>query len=189
LPFKQLASISRRIASGLGYNATDMSGRDEGILVDVAELWELFVVNCTRQAVPAGIAVEHGTHSSRRDFLLRSVEQDRQIGRIKPDVLITKGDVVVAIIDAKYKRLRNTLERPYGIDQADLYQLAAYSMRFKPKGISMLGYPKSDDDDSATAGLYGPWVSDGRTFVFEPLPTQAAACREALTVLLASVAD
>lgn len=189
LPFKQLATLSRRIASGLGYNATDTSGRDEGLLVDVAELWELFVVNCARQAIPIGMAVEHGTRASRRDYLLRSVDYDKEIGRIKPDILITKADAVVVIIDAKYKRLRNTLERRYGIDQADLYQLAAYSMRFNPTGMAILGYPKTDDDGLATAALYGPWVRGDQTFAFEPLPTRAAACREALTALFASLAN
>jgi 5-methylcytosine-specific restriction enzyme subunit McrC len=59
LPFKQAALLSHRIASRLGYSATDEAGAAEGILVDVAELWELFVLNCARRALTTGLRIEH----------------------------------------------------------------------------------------------------------------------------------
>ena len=72
LPFKQAAVLSHRIASKLGYSATDEPGAAEGILVDVAELWELFVLHCARRAIPVSFRIEHGTTAGRRDYLLRS---------------------------------------------------------------------------------------------------------------------
>jgi hypothetical protein len=65
MPFEQAALLSHRIASGLGYvasndegyGASDDEGKAEGILVDVAELWELFVLNCARVGLP-GLQVE-----------------------------------------------------------------------------------------------------------------------------------
>jgi 5-methylcytosine-specific restriction enzyme subunit McrC len=192
LPFRRAALLSHRIASRLGYSATDETGDAEGILVDVAELWELFVLNCARRAAPTGIRVEHGTRAGRRDFLLQSEQLELGMGRLMPDALVLDHDSVIALLDAKYKRLVNTRERPYGVDTADLYQLAAYSNRFKPTGVAALLYPLSDDDaetPSSTAEHLGPWRSDNQRFLFRRLPTTAEQCREALAELLSPESD
>ncbi len=189
LPFKQVAVLSHRIASRLGYSASDEPGQAEGILIDVAELWELFVLNCARQAVPASVRVEHGTTKGRSDFLLRSSTASREMGRLKPDVLVLEGDQVRAVIDAKYKRLANTRDRPAGVDQADLYQLVAYAMRFEPEAFAALAYPAARDDDLvpvSTAEGSGPWRSDDQTFIFTRLPLTASECREKLRELFAT---
>jgi 5-methylcytosine-specific restriction enzyme subunit McrC len=187
-----VALLSHRIASHLGYGVSEESGEAEGILIDVAELWELFVLNCARQATPLGMRIEHGTRQGRRDYLLRSPDGNRQLGRLKPDVLILEGDSIVAIIDAKYKRLIDSRDRPAGIDQSDLYQLAAYAMRFRPERVAALVYPRSQDDGGfalSTAEAFGPWRGEDRnTFLFRRLPTSPEECRTELTALLASTA-
>ncbi len=185
LPFKQAALLSHRIASRLGYSATDEAGAAEGILVDVAELWELFVLNCARRAVPSGVRIEHGTTVGRRDYLLRSKQSDRGMGRLKPDVLVVSGSRVTAVIDAKYKRLAFSRERPSGVDQADLYQLAAYASRYEPEQIAALVYPYDGAAAPAAAEALGPWQGGEETFVFQRLPTDAAGCREELSSLIA----
>lgn len=186
LPFKRAALLSHRIASRLGYGATNEQGNAEGILVDVAELWELFVLNCARQAAPPGMRVEHGTAGGRRDKLLHSQNSEAGMGRLKPDIIMLDGTSVAAIIDAKYKRLVNSRERPDGVDRADLYQLAAYSTRFKPTQFSALAYPRSHDDDALprTAETHGPWQADQQTFMFQRLATNAADCRAQLTAMI-----
>src|SRR5581483_6269888 len=186
LPFKQAALLSHRVASRLGYSATDEDGKAEGILVDVAELWELFVLNCVRTALPAGLRVEHGTRIGRRDFVLHSERSDAQMGRLKPDVLIVQGDQAVAVIDAKYKRLVDSRERPRGVDQADLYQLLAYAMRFEPSAFAALAYPLDPFSSAAesSARTLGPWRSDDQKFLFRRLPVQAAECRAELQTWL-----
>jgi 5-methylcytosine-specific restriction enzyme subunit McrC len=185
LPFKQAALLSHRIASRLGYSATDEAGAAEGILVDVAELWELFVLNCARRAVPSGLRIEHGTTVRRRDYLLQSKQSDRGMGRLKPDVLVVRGTRVTAVIDAKYKRLGFSRERPSGVDQADLYQLAAYASRYEPEQVAALVYPSDGAAAPAAAEALGPWRGGEETFVFQRLPTDAASCREQLASLIA----
>jgi 5-methylcytosine-specific restriction enzyme subunit McrC len=183
IPFRQLALLSHRIATRLGYGVSDEPGTAEGILVDVAEAWELFVLNCARQAAPAGMRVEHGTHAGRRDSLLRSTVADKEMGSIKPDILLLEGESVVAIIDAKYKRLRNTRPRPFGVDQADLYQLASYAMRLRPRLLALLAYPHAPDEPEppqATAEASGPWRRDNLLFEFKRLPLDVDTCREAI---------
>jgi 5-methylcytosine-specific restriction enzyme subunit McrC len=184
LPFRQAALLSHQIASKLGHTATDQPGAAEGILIDVAELWELFVLNCARRAVPAAFRVEHGTTAGRRDHLLQSDASGAGMGRLKPDVLILRGDRVAAVIDAKYKRLAQSRERPSGIDQADLYQIAAYASRFQPEQAAALVYPYDRDGEPARAEAGGPWHSAGTTFLFRRLPTEPDACREQLVSLL-----
>jgi 5-methylcytosine-specific restriction enzyme subunit McrC len=184
LPFKQAALLSHRIASRLGYSATDEASSAEGILVDVAELWELFVLNCARRAVPSALRIEHGTTLGRRDYLLRSKQGERGMGRLKPDVLVLRGDRATAVIDAKYKRLAFAPERPNGVDQADLYQLAAYASRYQPERVAALVYPLDRDAEPARAEALSPWRGGDETFVFRRLPTDAAACREELASLV-----
>jgi 5-methylcytosine-specific restriction enzyme subunit McrC len=61
--FRQAADLSWRIAKLRGFIASSEEGQAEGLLLDVAELWELFVLNCVRRAVPDW-EVEHGTTSA-----------------------------------------------------------------------------------------------------------------------------
>jgi 5-methylcytosine-specific restriction enzyme subunit McrC len=185
-PFERAALLSHRIASRLGYGATDEDGKDEGLLIDVAELWELFILNCVRRAAPTGSHVEHGTTARRNDFFLRSRDGQHELGRLKPDILVLDGEEVSTVIDAKYKRLAGSRERPSGVDPADLYQIMAYSMRFKPSRVSALIYPNSyagDDFERSPAELYGPWRRDGHEIVFARLPTDVDACCHALVTL------
>jgi 5-methylcytosine-specific restriction enzyme subunit McrC len=186
LPFKQAALLSHRIASKLGYSATDEPGAAEGILVDVAELWELFVLHCARHAIPTGLRIEHGTTMGRRDYLLRSKDTTCGMGRLKPDVLVLRGDRATAVIDAKYKRLASSWERPSGVDRADLYQLAAYASRYEPEQVAALIYPYDPDTEPASAEALGPWNGAGTTFtfVFRRLAADLAGCRDELASLL-----
>jgi 5-methylcytosine-specific restriction enzyme subunit McrC len=184
LPFKQAALLSHRIASKLGYSARDEPGVAEGILVDVAELWELFVLHCAQRAIATGFRIEHGTTAGRRDYLLHSKHANSGMGRLKPDVLVLRGNKTAAVIDAKYKRLASSRQRPNGVDQADLYQLAAYASQYEPEQVAALVYPHDRDTEPARAETQGPWHGVGATFVFRRLATEAAACRDELASLL-----
>lgn len=186
-PFKRAALLSHRIASRLGYGVGDEEGRDEGILIDVAELWELFVLNCLRRALPSDLHLEHGTWADRSDYFMKSLDGDREIGRIKPDLLVREGDIVSAVLDTKYKRLQDSRQRPRGIEPADLYQIAAYALRYRPAWGAALLYPLvPDDGDVSYAERYGPWQSDAGPISFRRLPVDAEACSAALSEFLGS---
>lgn len=159
--FKTVADLSWRLAQLQGYSAASEAGKSEGLLVDVAELWELFVVKCIERALP-DLRVEHGTHAGRPTWLLSSNSDARAgLGRLKPDVLAFDGETAAVVADAKYKRLEDRWpERPQGLDRADLYQLVAYLARYSPQGqaLGLLVYPRDDQQDRlATAEQKGPW--------------------------------
>lgn len=186
-PFERAAELSHRIAARLGYGVSQEDGRDEGILIDVAELWELFVLNCARLALPPALSVDHGTRADRSDYFMRSVDLTKEIGRLKPDMLIRDGDSVFAVLDTKYKRLRDTVERPRGIEPSDLYQIAAYSLRYRPTWGAALLYPLAEVSgvgDTSYAERYGPWQSEAGTISFRRLPVDVNGCRAALSSLL-----
>lgn len=191
LPFKRAAELSWKIARQQGFVSAE-EGRSEGLLLDVAELWELFVMNTARRAFP-GLSVEHATKAGRADYLLRSAASEtRRLGRLKPDVLIWHGEDLVAVLDAKYKRLVDRWpDRPDGIDRADLYQLASYAARFDPSGraVGMLLYPRDDSQTSlAAAELYGPWTAEtGTMFEFRRLAVIPADARAELTEALGAL--
>ncbi|MBV5336682.1 MAG: hypothetical protein J0653_01345, partial [Deltaproteobacteria bacterium] len=126
--FRPLAELSARIASrrGLAGNASDM-GRCKGVLLDVAELWELYVLAVLRRAWP-GLDVSHGTRDSTPYALLKNDNGDL-MGMLKPDAVVGHRGETFAVVDAKYKRLMPT-KWNRAPQREDMYQLAAYLGRF-----------------------------------------------------------
>ena len=132
--------------------------------------------------------VEHSAQSGLDKRLLRSAADDSiQMGRLKPDVMVRAEDRAVAVIDAKYKRLAPTLERPDGVDRGDLYQIVSYLARFAPTGAApgLLVYPLDpDQSELSKAELQGPWLTAGGSSVrFLRLPVD----RESAVDCLASI--
>lgn len=85
-------------------------------MLDVAELWELFLLHALRRALPDH-RVEHDTVHTDATWLLRSADTNLGLGRLKPDLLVRDVEHVVAVLDAKYKRLQDSwLERHRGMD-------------------------------------------------------------------------
>jgi 5-methylcytosine-specific restriction enzyme subunit McrC len=188
-PFKEAAQLSWRIARREGFGAQSESGEAEGLLLDVAELWELFLLHCVEEAA-ANLSVQHGTTAPGRTFLLASEADANQVlGRLKPDIIVSDDNRTLAVIDAKYKHLRNAWpDRPDGVDRADLYQLASYLGRLDPHGAAqgMLLYPLDPEERAAsTAENKGPWRTETRSRVrFERIPIEPDSAIESLRALL-----
>lgn len=49
---------------------------------------------------------------------------------IRPDLVVTRDDNSVVILDTKWKKLINDRRKNYGISQADMYQMYAYSKKY-----------------------------------------------------------
>lgn len=188
--FEPVARLSLEIARRRG-TLTSGSGDDtSGVLIDVAELWELFLLHCARRALGDG-RVHHGTATSSTAHLLTSeADSSIRMGRLKPDLLILDGQGRErAVLDAKYKRLRSSAERPTGVDRGDLYQLAAY-LAGHGVAYGALAYPPSQGDDEALAGDCGPWqLSEGQQVEFLRLPAKEEQCVSELHARLVALAD
>lgn len=53
---------------------------------------------------------------------------------LRPDIVIERGDGSKIILDAKWKNLVNKPKLNYGISQADMYQMYAYSKKYETPG-------------------------------------------------------
>ncbi len=190
--YRRLAELSWQIAHNRGLRARATAERAEGMLIDVAELWELFLVHCARSAFGAA-NVTHGTRADRARALLRARDYpNRVMGRLYPDLIIGPREEPRAILDAKYKRLAD----PRGVDREDYYQLAAYlsahrSARRLLPGV--LGYPAFDDVVRSRAEEVGEWRTwGGDPVLFRRFSVQEDECvaqiRAALSALHATPA-
>ncbi len=63
--------------------------------------------------------------------------------KLKPDIVLRKEQRVV-ILDTKWKKLIDNKRKNYGISQADMYQMYAYSKKYKTPEIWLL-YPVNDE--------------------------------------------
>jgi hypothetical protein len=102
--FRPLAELSVLIAGRRGVlgNPSD-EGTCTGFLLDVAELWELYVLAVLRRTWP-GLEIAHGTRGPAARALLKN-GRGESLGLLKPDAVIRHGGKVAAVADAKYKRL------------------------------------------------------------------------------------
>lgn len=173
LKWREAAELSHRIASNRLLHRNTTSSSTYGLLIDVAELWERFVLHCTTQATDQ--TVIHGSSATLEQHLLHSaIEPQRGLGRLYPDIVINPTPdrtTCTALIDAKYKPLTDWR----GVDREDLYQIHAYSLRFKP-AKSLLAYPHIPDPGSYTE-KFSPWTSHtGSQLDFLRLPTRETEC-------------
>lgn len=179
--FAPFAELSRRIAvrRGLGMDAA-ADGETTGILLDIAELWELYVLSVLRKALPSW-TVQHGTRA--RDAsrsLLRSEVSGRELGTLIPDAVLSQHGAVRGIVDAKYKSLHPTGYAPLGPQREDLYQMTAYLGRYTAEAGSplsgILAYPHDPKKPFPPAvEAENPWrLADGKKILFVTLPHAAA---------------
>ena len=182
--FAPIAELSRQIANRRGLSADiKTNGETTGVLLDIAELWEMYVLSVLRKAVTP-LTVKHGTRermTSRK--LLRSDVSDKEIGTLIPDAILFQFGAVRGIVDAKYKSLHPSANAPQGPQREDLYQIAAYLGRYAPIATSsvlgVLAYPHDPVTPTVSfAEANSPWsLSDGKKVLFVAVPhdpTEAA---------------
>ena len=175
--FAPIAELSRQIANRKGLAADiDASGETKGVLLDVAELWEMYVLSVLRKAA-LPLTVTHGTRDkSASKKLLHSDVTGQGLGTLIPDAILLSGSVIKGVVDAKYKSLHPSAYSPNGPQRDDLYQMAAYLGRFQsPAGMvtsGLLVYPfDPSKPDTPLAEQSSPWSLDGgKKIVFATLP-------------------
>lgn len=190
--FAPIAELSRQIANRRGLAADiDASGETKGVLLDVAELWEMYVLSVLRKAA-APLTVTHGTReASARKKMLHSDITGQGLGTLIPDAILHAEGQVQGVFDAKYKSLHPTATAPNGPQREDLYQMSAYLSRFIPVGAGeawgVLVYPQDPSRPSIPqAEVLSPWSQDSqRKVVFATLPHSAFDAVTKLRTLIA----
>ena len=183
--FARIAELSRQIANRRGLAAdVDANGETKGVLLDVAELWEMYVLSVLRKAVTP-MTVTHGTREKdATKKLLHSNVTGKGMGTLIPDAILHKGDAVRGIVDAKYKSLHPSEGSPIGPRREDLYQMAAYLGRFRSASeshtLGVLAYPLDPKRPTTpNAELDSPWSLEAdKRMGFICLPHESAAAIE-----------
>lgn len=96
-------------------------------------------------------------------FNMLNGEKHRKFA-LRPDLVVTREDGNLIILDTKWKSLINDKSKNYGISQADMYQMYAYSKKYNTSEIWLL-YPANaamkdseritfDSGDGATVSLF-----------------------------------
>ena len=125
---------SKIILSGSGF--TPFSGKHEApaLLLPMEKIYEAYVGHELKKYFhPLGWEVslqDQGKH------LLYDPEP---FSYLRPDIVMTKRDTTL-VLDTKWKQLTADRKNRYGISQADLYQMYAYSKKYGAKDVWLL-YP------------------------------------------------
>ena len=175
--FAPIAELSRQIANRKGLAADiDASGDTKGVLLDVAELWEMYVLSVLRKAV-APLSVTHGTREkTATKKLLQSDVSGQCLGTLIPDAIVLSETIIRGVVDAKYKSLHPSASSPNGPQRDDLYQMTAYLGRFQaPAGLltwGLLAYPfDPSKPDMPHAEQNSPWnLESGKRMTFATIP-------------------
>lgn len=189
--FAPIAEMSRQIANRRGLAADlDADGETKGVLLDVAELWEMYVLSLLRKAA-APMTVTHGTRDkSVTKKLLHSDVSGQGIGTLIPDAILLSGGIIRGVVDAKYKSLHPSANSPNGPQRDDLYQMAAYLGRFQaPAGTmtwGLLAYPFDPaKPDTPLAEQNSPWnLENGKWMSFAAIPHKQDDAVQKLTDLI-----
>ena len=136
--YRPIVDLSRVVIEGKSLSTT-VEGNSEvqGVLLDIAEIWELYLYQILRQGL-SGFQVEYtGRIEKSEEHLLHHMADT--YGSLRPDFLVRKSGELVAILDAKYKTTTPSRDRPYGILTEDLYQMNAYLSAFGEKDEKLAG--------------------------------------------------
>ncbi len=161
-----LTRLSFDILKNKGIENKNSDDTNQTLLLDVAELWEVYVLDVLREAVPSSMTVLHGTYESDA-YLLTNREGTRSLGKLLPDYLLQQSDQTVSVADAKYKRLGDA---PWmSPKRDDLYQMTSYLSKFSECDAGSFYYP--DWGDECDVAQQNPWLlNSGQEMNFIALP-------------------
>lgn len=146
-PYKQVLEYARFIING--NNLEENKNGDKktyGFLVNVAELFEIYVTKLLRKEFPDWTveSPKLPLYFSENMFYARN---------IIPDIIMTRGKDVM-VFDTKYKRMkmRGTKEGIWDVDRNDFFQINTYMSYYQQKGYRVIAggllYPMEKFDQN-----------------------------------------
>lgn len=135
--WRGVVAWSRRILSGDHQSTTGGGEAGWSLLFDMGALFERYVTRSLEAAV-AGTALKVVAQGGMRPCLYD--EGGAGTFATMPDLLVKRGDEVVLIADAKWKRLTSKVDDPkQGVSQADVYQVMAYGLLYRCRRLLLVG--------------------------------------------------
>lgn len=133
-----------RLLLGDRFQTTSAGGQaGTALLFEMHALFEAYVArNLVRVLAGSGlrVVVQGGLR-----YCLAELGADGERGRerfqTRPDILVKRGDAVIAIVDTKWKRLSSRVDdAKQGVSQADIYQMITYGHLYGCRELMLL-YP------------------------------------------------
>jgi len=136
--WRELLNLARLLL-GERFQTTSAGGSDGfSLLFEMNTLFEEYVARMLKRALADTdlCVVSQGG----RLYCLETDDR-RGLFQTRPDILIKRSDVVVQVIDTKWKRIAAQIDDPkQGVSQADVYQMMAYGRLYGCDKLMLL-YP------------------------------------------------
>ena len=179
--YKPLEKLSFDILKNKGLSERYDETLNSTFLLDVAELWEIYILDVLREASPPNIEVKHGTPEGNNPYLLTNQDPSQKLGTLIPDYRFLKNGKYHSLGDAKYKRLG---DQPWmSPKRDDIYQMTAYLSRYEECQYANFYYPDWQEDDIlSNIESNNPWLlQSGQKINFISVPTDKAKAVALLT--------
>ena len=132
--YETLMKWSRVFLMNESFTPFSGSTTSRALLFPMESVYESYVTRELKKVfVPAGWDV------SSQDKAYYLFDKPDRYFALRPDIVLRKGRRTV-VLDAKWKRLFDDKDKNYGISQADMYQMYAYSKKYKTSEVWLL-YP------------------------------------------------
>lgn len=118
---------------------TTFSGDDRAraLLFPMEKVYEDYVAHWMKRLLPEAWDIS----TQDRHFFL--FDRPREQFALRPDIVL-KHEGRTVVLDTKWKRLTDNAQKNYGISQADMYQMYAYSKKYNAPEIWLL-YPTNEE--------------------------------------------
>jgi len=136
--WRELLNLARLLL-GERFQTTSAGGSDGfSLLFEMNTLFEEYVARMLKRAL-ADTDLRVVSQGGRLYCL--EADDRRQVFQTRPDILVKRGEVVLQVIDTKWKRIAARIDDPKrGVSQADVYQMMAYGRLYQCDRLTLL-YP------------------------------------------------
>lgn len=162
--YEELMRWSRIFLLNKSFSTFSGGTNARALLFPMEKVFESFVAKQLKEIL---MDLDWEVSFQERGFYL--FDSPRQFA-LRPDIVITRDDGSIIILDTKWKRLVDRPGSNYGISQSDMYQMYAYSKKYSASEIWLL-YPVNPEmrgheeisfksDDAVTVRLFFVDVAD-----------------------------
>jgi len=126
----------------LNKSFTTFSGSttSRALLFPMESVYESYVAQQIKK-----VMIPNGWEVSTQDkqYSLFTTQDEKKLFALRPDIVMSKDGKTI-VLDTKWKQLSDNERINYGISQADMYQMYAYSKKYNAKDVYLL-YPVTEE--------------------------------------------
>ena len=118
------------------FTAFSGSTTSRALLFPMESVYESYVAQQIKK-----VMIPNGWEVSTQDkqYSLFTTQDEKKLFALRPDIVMSKDGKTI-VLDTKWKQLSDNERINYGISQADMYQMYAYSKKYNAKDVYLL-YP------------------------------------------------